>query len=99
MRKYRTGDASGLMNMHRGGFMMFLSRASAAHVGSDGRVTHSVRRDPIRVSTHGGGKPPQSSVLAPEKFFLRWAVDYRAAIEAMLIRDLHPKYNTMHNVD
>ncbi len=98
MRKYRTGDASGLSNMHRGGFFMFLSRASAAHAGADGSLTHSVIRKPINVINRTGTGPSQRSVIQPDKFYLRWAVDYRAAIEALLIRDLQPTFNTMHNV-
>jgi hypothetical protein len=30
---------------------------------------------------------------------VRWAIDPRAAIEAMLIRMLLPKFNTMHQPD
>jgi hypothetical protein len=97
MRKYRTGDASGISNMHRGGLMMFLSRAGAAHFGSSGRMTHSVQRKPIDVRVRSASGADAHSVLEPKKIYLRWAVDYRAAIEALLIRDLRPKYNTMHN--
>ncbi len=97
MRKYKTGDASGISNMHRGGFMMFMSRAGAAHFGGGGRMTHSVQRKPIDVRVRSAAGAVHHSVLEPNKIYLRWAVDPRAAIEALLIRDLRPRYNTMHN--
>ena len=94
IKKYKTGDASGIMHLHRGGFLLMLSRG-IAHAET-GRVSHSVQRKPIEVvtrpsATGSGGQ----RVIAPEAIYLRWAVDYRAAIEALLIRQLLPKYNTM----
>jgi hypothetical protein len=93
IRKYKTGDTRGLANMHLGGFMMLISRATA-HYG-DGRLTHSVQRTPIQVTTRTANGPAQQSTLNPDSIYLRWAVDYRAAIEALLIQQLSPKYNTM----
>lgn len=93
IRKYKTGDFSGISNMHRGGFMMFLSRATAHF--QDGRLTHSVQRTPVEVTRLSAGRPPEKSTLDPNKFYLRWAVDHRAAIEALLIQHLNPKFNTM----
>lgn len=93
IRKYKTGDFTNINAMHRGGFMMFLSRATA-HFG-DGKLTHSVQRTPVNFTIKSAGQPPQHGVMQPQKIYLRWAVDYRAAIEALLIQSLKPKFNTM----
>ena len=93
IRKYKTGDFTNISNMHRGGFMMFLSRATAHF--HDGRITHSVQRTPVEVTRVSSGMPPIKSMLEPDKIYLRWAVDYRAAIEALLIQQLNPRFNTM----
>jgi len=93
IRKYKTGDTVSISNLHKGGFLMFLSRASAHF--HDGKLTHSVQRTPVNFTIKAIGQPPQHGVLEPDKIYLRWAVDYRAAIEALLIRQLQPKYNTM----
>lgn len=93
IRKYKTGDTASIMNLHKGGFMMMLSRATAHF--HDGKLTHSVQRTPVNVTIRSAGKPPEQSVLMPDSIYLRWAVDYRAAIEAMLIQQLNPKFNTM----
>lgn len=93
IRKYKTGDFTNINNLHRGGFMMFLSR-STAHF-ADGQLTHSVQRTPVQFTRVSAGKPPVSGVLEPDKIYLRWAVDYRAAIEALLIQQLNPRFNTM----
>jgi hypothetical protein len=82
------------MHLHRGGFLMMLSRATA-HAEA-GRVSHTVQRTPIEVvSKPNGDQPAESRILQPKAIYLRWAVDYRAAIEALLIQQLCPKYNTM----
>lgn len=97
IKKYKAGDktgARGLMNMHAGGFFMLLSRADAAHYG-DGRVTHSVQKTPVPYTVKAAGQPPRHGVLTPNSIYLRWSVDYRAAIEALLIQQLNPKFNTM----
>ncbi len=95
IRKYKTGDTGNLMHLHRGGFFMLISRAAAAHA-EPGRVTHSVARKPIEVVIRRGkGKPEEQRTIQPEAIYLRWAIDYRAAIEAFLIRQLLPKFNTM----
>jgi hypothetical protein len=99
LKKYKTGDTTGITNMHRGGLMLLLSRASAAHVDDTGRVTHSIQRKPVQVITRRSGQPLQTSTVDPNRIYIRWAVDPRAAIEAMLIRMLRPKYNTMHQPD
>lgn len=97
LSKYKTGDTTGIDNMHRGGFQLLLSRASAVHVRPGERTQHSVQRHPISVTVQpAGGGPAQHSVIPADKLYVRWAVDLRAAIEALLIRDLRPKYNTMH---
>jgi hypothetical protein len=97
IRKYKTGDKSGtkgLMNMHAGGFFLMLSRATAHFDGKN--VTHSVQRKPVEVFVKGAqGRPPQHYSQLPDAIYLRWAVDYRAAIEALLIQQLNPKFNTM----
>jgi hypothetical protein len=97
IRKYKTGDRSGtlgLMNMHAGGFFLMLSRATAHYDGK--KVTHSVQRTPVQVVYKPTSTTPgHASVLQPDAIYLRWAVDYRAAIEALLIQQLHPKFNTM----
>ncbi len=96
IKKYKTGDSSGLMNLHRGGFLLMLSRAGA-HADGEG-VTHSVRRQPVRVVVRPTATSPgRSYSLLPDKIYLRWAVDHRAAIEALPIRQLSPKFNTMHS--
>lgn len=97
IRKYKNGDTSGIRNMHRGGFEMFMSRAVAHY--SDGKLTHSVQRDPVPFTRVNAGKPPEHGVLQPTKIYLRWAVDHRAAIEALLIQQLNPKFNTMLTQD
>jgi hypothetical protein len=95
IRKYKTGDTSNLMHLHKGGFFMLISRAAAAHA-EPGRVTQTVIRKPIEVIIKpGGGEPEERRTILPNAIYLRWAVDYRAAIEALLIRQLSPKYNTM----
>ena len=95
IKKYKTGDTTGLANMHRGGLMLLLSRASAAHYDGS-RLTHSVQRNPVDVYVKGTAtKPAQHGVLPPDVIYLRWSVDYRAAIEALLIQQLNPKFNTM----
>jgi hypothetical protein len=100
LRKYRTGDRSGISNMHRGGFDLFMSRAGAAHAGGGARVTHSVHRKSTQVTVRSGpGQPLRHHTIEPEKIWVRWAVDPRAAIEAKLIRELNPQHNTMHNTD
>lgn len=91
--KYKTGDTASIANLHKGGFLMFLSRATAHF--HDGKLTHSVQRTPVPFTRHSAGQPPVHGVLEPDKIYLRWAVDYRAAIEALLIQQLNPKYNTM----
>lgn len=97
IKKYKTGDKSGtkgLMNLHAGGFFLMLSRAVAHYDGK--RVTHSVQRTPVEVIYKAtAAKPAQHSVLTPDAIYVRWTVDYRAAIEALLIQQLSPKYNTM----
>lgn len=97
IKKYKAGDNTnrGLMNMHAGGFFMLLSRADSAHY--DGKtLTHSVQRTPVNVTIKAtASKPAQHSVLTPNSIFLRWSVDYRAAIESLLINQLNPKYNIM----
>jgi hypothetical protein len=93
IRKYKTGDTASISNLHKGGFLMFLSRATAHF--HDGKLTHSVQRTPVTFTRHVAGQSPQHGVLEPDKIYLRWAVDHRAAIEALLIRQLQPKYNTM----
>ena len=93
IRKYKTGDIQGtrgLMNLHAGGFFLMLSRAVAHYDGNT--VTHSVQRTPVNVINKGTGA---QSILMPDAIYLRWAVDYRAAIEALLIQQLNPKFNTM----
>ena len=95
IKKYKTGDTTGLMNLHRGGFMLMLSRGAAHADGS--RVTHSVQRKPIEVMVMPTAtKPAERRVLMPDAIYLRWAVDYRAAIEALLIRQLRPGFTTVH---
>ena len=96
LKSYKTGDSTGIANMHKGGFLLMVSRAGAVHSGDAGRIQHSVQRKPIDVITLSGSGPAQHSVLEPEKIYIRWAIDPRAAIEALLIRGLRPKYNTMH---
>lgn len=105
IKKYKAGDMADLMNLHRGGFLLMLSRKGAAHAdlikdskGKDKvRVTHTVQRQPIEVNVKATAtKPAEQRLLMPEPIYLRWAVDYRAAIEALLIKQLCPKYNTMH---
>jgi excinuclease UvrABC nuclease subunit len=91
--KYKTGDTASISNLHKGGFLMFLSRATAHF--HDGKLTHSVQRTPVTFTRISAGQPPQHGVLEPDKIYLRWSVDHRAAIEALLIRQLNPKYNTM----
>lgn len=91
--KYKTGDTGNIANLHKGGFLMFLSRATAHY--HDGKLTHSVQRTPVNFTIKAAGQPPQHGVLEPSKIYLRWAVDYSAAVEAMLIRKFQPKYNTM----
>jgi hypothetical protein len=91
--KYKTGDTASIAGLHKGGFLMFLSRATAHF--HDGKLTHSVQRTPVNYTINSAGQPPQHGVLEPQKFYLRWSVDYRAAIEALLIQQLNPKFNTM----
>lgn len=91
--KYKTGDTVSIANLHKGGFLMFLSRATAHF--HDGKLTHSVQRTPVNFTVKAAGQVPQHGVLQPDKIYLRWAIDHRAAIEALLIRQLNPKYNTM----
>lgn len=91
--KYKTGDTASIASLHKGGFLMFLSRASAHF--HDGKLTHSVQRTPVNFTIKSAGQPPQHGVLEPQKFYLRWCVDHRAAIEALLIQQLNPKFNTM----
>lgn len=91
--KYKTGDTVSIANLHKGGFLMFLSRATAHF--HDGKLTHSVQRTPVNYTIRSAGQPPQHGVLEPSKIYLRWAVDYSAAVEAMLIRKCNPKFNTM----
>lgn len=91
--KYKTGDTASIANLHKGGFLMFISRATAHF--HDGKLSHSVQRTPVNFTVKSAGQPPQHGVLEPQKIYLRWAVDYRAAIEALLIRQLNPKHNTM----
>jgi hypothetical protein len=94
IKKYKLGDTTGLMGLHRGGFLLMLSRG-VAHA-SAGRVTHSVQRTPVEVIVRPTAtKPGDQRFLMPDAIYLRWAVDYRAAIEALLIQQLCPKYNTM----
>jgi hypothetical protein len=99
IRKYKTGDKSGtkgLMNLHAGGFFMMLgTRGATAHY--DGKsVTHSVQRNPVEVYIKATAtKPAQHYSQLPDAIYLRWAVDYRAAIEALLIQQLYPKFNSM----
>jgi hypothetical protein len=94
IRKYKTGDTSGLTNLHRGGFFLMLSRG-VAH-SDEGGLSHSVQRAPIEVITKPTAtKPGGQSFMMPDLIYLRWAVDYRAAIEALLIQQLCPRYNTM----
>jgi hypothetical protein len=82
------------MNLHRGGFFLMLSRA-VAHADAGG-LTHSVQRTPVEVIVKPSAtKPAEQRLLMPDAIYLRWAVDYRAAIEALLIQQLCPKYNTM----
>jgi len=99
--KYKRGDVSGtkgLMNLHAGGFFMMLSRATAHYDGK--RVTHSVQRTPVEVIYKATDtRPPQHGILMPQAIYLRWAVDYRAQIEALLIRQLNPKYNSTFTQD
>lgn len=105
IRKYKTGDVSGtkgLMNLQAGGFLMMLStRGASAHIAgkkSTMRVTHSVQRNPVEVYVKpNAGKPAQHYSLLPEAIYLRWSVDYRAAIEPLLIQQLKPKFNQTHN--
>jgi hypothetical protein len=99
LQRYKRGDTTGITNMHRGGLMLLLSRASAAHIDDAGRITHSRQRKPIEVTTRRAGQPPQVHTLEPDRIYVRWAIDPRAAIEAMLIRMLLPKFNTMHQPD
>jgi hypothetical protein len=99
LQSYKRGDATGIASMHRGGLMLLLSRASAAHIDDAGRITHSRQGKPITVTTHRAGQPPQKRTLEPDRIYIRWAVDPRAAIEAMLIRTLLPRFNTMHQPD
>lgn len=95
IKKYKNGDTTGLANMHRGGLMLLLSRASAAHYGEEG-LSHSIQRNPVNVYVKATAtKPAEQRVLMPNSIYLRWAVDYRAAIEALLIQQLHPRFNTM----
>jgi len=95
IKKYKTGDTTGLMNLHRGGFLLMLSRGSVH--AELGRVTHSIQRKPIEVIVRPTAtKSAEQRFLMPDAIYLRWAVDYRAAIEAKLIEHLCPKYNTMH---
>ena len=102
LKVYKSGDTSGLKHMHRGGLHTLLSRAGAAHASIDASnkltLTHSVQRTPITVTMKATAThPAQQSVLAPPPLYVRWAVDYRAAIEAKLIQQLGPRFNTMHN--
>jgi hypothetical protein len=95
IKKYKTGDTTGLMNLHRGGFLLMLSRG-VAHAEA-GRLTHSVQRTPVEVLVKPSATTPAAQrLLMPDAIYLRWAVDYRAAIEALLIQQLSPRYNTMH---
>ncbi len=99
LQRYKRGDTTGITNMHRGGLMLLLSRAAAAHIDDAGRVTHSRQRNPVEVTTRRAGQAPQVRTIEPNRIYIRWAVDPRAAIEAMLIRSLSPKFNTMHQAD
>lgn len=101
IKEYKTGDVSGtkgLMNMHAGGFLMMLcTRGATGHYDGD-RVTHSVQRHPVEVYVKPtANKGPQHYTLQPEAIYLRWAVDYRAAIERLLIEQLNTKYNQTYN--
>ena len=95
--KYKTGDKSGtkgLMNLHAGAFFLVLSRGTAHYDGK--RVTHSVQRTPIEVIYKATAtRPAERGLLMPNSIYLRWAVDYRAAIEALLIQQLNTKFNDM----
>ncbi len=95
IKKYKTGDTTGLMNLHRGGLLLMLSRG-VAHAEL-GKVTHSAQRKPFEVIVKPTPtKSAEQRIIKPDLIYLRWAVDYRAAIEAKLIEQLRPKYNTMH---
>ena len=75
IKKYKTGDTSGIMNLHRGGFLLMLSRG-VAHA-EPGRVTHSVQRTPVEVIVKSSDdQPDQQRVLNPDAIYLRWAVPY-----------------------
>ncbi|MDD2759601.1 MAG: hypothetical protein PHH11_04845 [Methylomonas sp.] len=98
IRKYKTGDTSGIMNLHRGGFFLMLSRG-VAHAEL-GRVSHSVQKKPVEVFNRPTpSNSPAQRIISPQSIYLRWAVDYRAAIEAKLIEQLRQKYNTVHAKD
>ncbi len=96
LRSYKNGDLRSVHNLHRGGLMLVLSRASSAGLDDKGRVIHSIQRKPVQVITRRAGQAPQHSTIDPNRIYIRWAVDPRAAIEAMLIRTLNPRFNTMH---
>jgi hypothetical protein len=99
LQRYKRGDTTGITDMHRGGLMLLLSRAAAAHIDDAGKITHSRQQKPIQVTTRRAGQPLQIHTLEPDRIYVRWAVDPRAAIEAMLIRMLQPRFNTMHQPD
>ncbi len=38
---------------------------------------------------------PANPTLEPQSIYLRWAVDYRAAIESLLIKQFKPRFNNI----
>ena len=102
IQRYRGGENNNLAPIHAGAFLLFLSRASAVHATEGNvypRLQAGIQRRPIDVTIQRAGGGIERYQIAPSKIYLRWAVDTRAAIERLLIRDLHPKYNSVHTRD
>ncbi len=93
--KYKRGDSTGLTDLHRGGLFLILSRA-VAHAEPGRKPTRSVQTTPVEVLVKPTAtKPGRTYTLDPKTIYLRWAEDNRAAIEALLVQQLLPRFNTM----
>jgi len=93
MRTYKLRGRSAFG--HRGATHLLTSHLSAVSASGAGDAFVLERHRQTReVEVYRKGEPPTK--LRPSMIFVRWAVDYREAIEAYLIEELRPLFNTVH---
>jgi hypothetical protein len=81
---------------HRGATHLLTSHLSAVSAsGAGDEFSLERHRQAREVEVYRKGRAPTK--ILPKTIFVRWAVDHREAIEAYLIEELHPVFNTIHS--